>query len=86
MQIDLEVTPTGIDLSLSCKFENDQIIRINGSHVHDLLRAVNNDRMTQADADLERFETAGNDQPPCIFAGKHITKNIMSSTKSSISI
>ena len=56
IQIDLEITPKIIDQSLYCKFENNRITGINGSYADDLIRTRNNEWMTQADANLERFK------------------------------
>ena len=58
---------TQSDPSLYCKFENDQIIGINGSCVDDIPRTGINERRSQADATPERFATTGNGQPPFTF-------------------
>ena len=63
VEIDLKMIPTIIDPSLSWKFEDDQLIGINGTYVDDSLQAVANKWKIQASETLKRFETTGNKQP-----------------------
>ena len=74
IQVDMVMTPGSIDLSLYFKFEDDQIIGLNGSCANDLLRIETSEWMTLADATLERFETAGSDQYTLTFTGVYITE------------
>ena len=69
------MTPTIIDPSLYCQFEDDQLFGINGSYVDDLLRAGADEWQTHSDATLERFETTRNQQASFIFAEMHITES-----------
>ena len=73
-QINSNMTPTIVDPSLYCQFEDDRFVGINGAYVDDLLRAGMNEWQTHSDATLEQFETTGNQQAPFTFAGMHITE------------
>ena len=62
------MTPTIINPFLFCKFEDDQLVGINGSYVDDFLRAGTDDWQIHSDATLERLETTGNQQAPFTIA------------------
>ena len=56
------MTPTIIDSSLYCQFEQDQLIGIYGRYVDDLLQVENNERQAHSNTTLRRFEAARNQQ------------------------
>ena len=73
IKIDLKMTPTIIDLSLHCQFEDDQLVGNNGSYDDDILRAGTDNWKILSSAALERFETTISQHAPFIFTGMHVT-------------
>ena len=74
VQINLKMTPTIIDPSLQCQFEDEQLVGTNGSYVDDLFRTGTNESQAHSDDTLERFEITRNQQALFTFAGMHITE------------
>ena len=66
------MTLTTIEPSLYFKFEDNQLIGIDGSYSDILLRARVDKWQILANAALERFETTRNEQPPLILAGMNL--------------
>ena len=64
--------PTPIDICFFFMFRSDELIRLNGSYVDDLLRAGNDHFKSILSRILERFETSRNEDVPTTFAGIHI--------------
>ena len=61
-KLNLKVTPTVIDPSLYCQFEDEKIAGINESYIEGLPRAGIEEWKTHSDATRERFEKTGNQQ------------------------
>ena len=81
------MTPLITDLSLHCKIDSEQVIKINGSYVHDLLFVGTRNQQINSNQTLEIFETAGNKQSAFTFAGMQITYILITcSTLRNISI
>ena len=75
MQIDVDMTPTIIDLPLYCQFEAYQLVWINGSYDDYLIRVGTDIWQTNSDSSHERFEKTGSYQTSFILSEMHVAQS-----------